>query len=143
LYSMNRRLGQIEMELRNLFEMRIAGQILPIDGNNPQEVYEEYKSKKEAEKYSIQNKVKKLQLDDQEWKNKASNFFEDCCNAKYKFLHAEEEKQYLFLNRITSNVFLDEKKLIVTHKIPFTYLLKSDSHPNLLPRQDSDLEPSS
>lgn len=133
LDTMNRRTGQIDTELKNLFEMRVAGQIAAIDGKSPQEVYEEYTTKKEQERKNVLGAIAKLEMDSQDWKQKASNFFSDCCNAETKFLDADDEKQYLFLRRITSNAFLDNKQLIVTHQIPFNYLLKTIEHPSGLP----------
>ncbi len=56
-------------------------------------------------------------------RKKASNFFSDCCNATTKFLEAKEDKQFKFLRRITSNVLLDNRKLVVTHQFPFNYLV--------------------
>ena len=125
LDSVNRRLGQIDTELKNLFEMRVSGKITAIGDKSPDEVYEEYTVKKEFERKSLLEAKKKLENNDQAWKQKASNFFSDCCNATNKFLKATEEKQYLFLRRITSNVLLDNKQLVVTHQFPFSYLLKS------------------
>ncbi|MBI3887589.1 hypothetical protein HY310_00795 [Candidatus Microgenomates bacterium] len=129
---MNRRLGQIETELHNLFEMRISGQITQIGDKTPDQVYNEYKTKKEFERKTIQESRAKLEQGNQDWKKKASDFFSDCCNAESKFLAAKEEKQYLFLRRVTSNLFLDDKQLIVTHKTPFCYLLKQADHPDWL-----------
>lgn len=141
LESMNRRLGQIDTELKNLFEMKIAGKISPMDSKNPEEVYEDYRIKKELERKKILDAKKKLEENSLEWQQKASNFFLDCTNATNKFLKAHEEKQYQFLRSVSSNLFLKDKKVIVTHKTPFSYLLNWPSHPKMLPGLDSNQEP--
>ncbi|OGM54632.1 hypothetical protein A3F62_04875 [Candidatus Woesebacteria bacterium RIFCSPHIGHO2_12_FULL_44_11] len=130
--SMNRRLGQIETELKNLFEMRIAGKILPMDGKTSDQVYEEYRLKKEVERKNILIAKKKLEENSQEWRQKASNFLSLCQNATNQFLKAQEEKQYLFLRKISSNLFLKDKEVIVTHRFPFSGLLEITSHPTVL-----------
>src|SRR4030043_974469 len=130
---MNRQLGQIETELRNLFEMRIAGKIVPIDGKTGDQIYEEYRIKKEAERKKILEARQKLEENSLEWKQKASNFYSDCTNATKKFLKAKEEKQHQFLRAISSNYFLNDKKVIVTHKTPFSELVKFNQRPSVLP----------
>jgi len=75
-------------------------------------------------KQKILQAKKKIEENSRDWKRKASDFFSDCCNATNKFLHATEEKQYLFLRKITSDVLLDNKQLVVTHQFPFSGLLK-------------------
>ena len=137
LDSMNRRIGQIETELKNLFEMRISGQIVPIADKNPQEVYEEYKAKKEQERKNLFETKAKLEQNNLDWEKKASNFFLLCTEATNRFLAADEEKQYLFLRQITSNVLLNNKKLEVTHQFPFNYLVKQPDHPDWLKTWDS------
>ena len=132
LESMNRRLGQIDTELKNLFELRIAGKILPMDSKSAEEVYENYQLKKEVERKNILKAKKQLEENSLEWRKKASNFFLDCTDATNKFLKAKEEKQCNFLRAITSNLFLKDKQLIVTHKTPFSYLLNLNTHPTLL-----------
>lgn len=124
LDTMNKRLGQIDSELKNLFEMRIAGKIRPIGEKSPDEVYEDYCSDKEQEVKQLKQSKVKLESNSVDLLKKASNFYLDCCNATNKFLRAAEEKQYLFLRKITSNVLLDNKQLVVTHQFPFSYLLK-------------------
>lgn len=131
--SMNRRLGQIETELKNLFEMRIAGKIVPMDGKTADQVYEEYRLKKEIEQKNILSAKHKLEENSLEWQEKASNFFLNCTNATNKFLKAKEAKQHNFLRKISSNLFLKDKEVIVTHKFPFSELLKITSHPTVLP----------
>ena len=130
--SMNRRLGQIETELKNLFEMKVAGKIIPMGGKNPDEVYEDYRIKKQMEKNKILEAKKKLEENSLEWKEKASNFFSDCTNATNKFLKAKEEKQHNFLRKISSNLFLEDKKVIVTHKFPFSELVEFNQRPSVL-----------
>lgn len=134
LSSINRRLGQIELELKNLFELRIAGKILPLGDNNPDEIYADYLLEKEIEKKKLLESKKRIENNNGEWKQKASNFFSLCQNAENQFLKATEEKQYLFLSKITSNLFLDNRRLIVTHQFPFSALVKQAGHPNWLPR---------
>ena len=130
LHNINIRLGQIDSELRNLFEMRIAGKIEPLEGKTPEEVYEEYRFKKKIEHNKLLAVKKKIEENNKDWKRKASNFFSLCIDATNRFKDAFEDKQYLFLQRITSNVFLDEKQLVVTHQFPFSGLLKNDTHPS-------------
>ncbi len=124
LDSINRRLGQIDTELKNLFEMRVAGQIYATEDKTPDEVYEEYRLKKEAERKNLLKSKVQLEGNGTELKKKASNFFSDCCNATTKFLDATDDKRFKFLRRITSNVLLDNKQLVVTHQFPFNFLLK-------------------
>ncbi|HUD44422.1 MAG TPA: hypothetical protein VMR41_02680, partial [Patescibacteria group bacterium] len=64
-----------------------------------------------------------------------------CCDATNKFLRATEEQQYLFLRAVSSDLFLDNKNLIITHKFPFSEIAKRDTHLLVLPREDSNLEP--
>ena len=123
LDSINRRLGQIDTELKNLFEMRVSGQIYATEDKTPDEIYEEYRQKKDFERKNLLKSKVQLENDGLGLKKKASNFFSDCCNATTKFLAAKEDKQFKFLRRITSNVLLDNKKLVVTHQFPFNYLL--------------------
>lgn len=123
LDSLNRRLGQIDTELKNLFEMRVSGQIYATEDKTPDEIYEEYRQKKDFERKNLLKSRLQLENDGLGLKKKASNFFSDCCNATTKFRAAKEDKQFRFLRRITSNVLLDEKKLVVTHQFPFNYLL--------------------
>ncbi len=124
LHNINIRLGQVDTEMRNLFEMRMGGRIAALGNQTPEQVFEEYKLKKDIEHQKLLQARKKIEEGSKDWKQKASNFFSDCCDATNKFLHAKEDKQYLFLRRITSNVFLDNKQLIVTHQFPFSGLLK-------------------
>lgn len=128
LRSINIRLGQIDTELRNLFELRIAGKIEPFEGRTPEQVYEEYRLKRETERKKLISKKAQIEANNREWKQKASNFFSLCVDATNRFLKAKEEQQYLFLRKITSNVFLDNKKLVVTHQFPFSGLLRKDSY---------------
>jgi DNA invertase Pin-like site-specific DNA recombinase len=128
LHRINIRLGQIDAELKNLFEMRIAGKIETFDGKTQDEVYEDYKFKKQLERKKLLKQKQQIEENNKDWKQKASNFFSDCCDATNKFVKAAEEKQYRFLRRITSNVVLDEKKLVVSHQFPFSLLLKLNGH---------------
>jgi len=134
--SINRRLGQIDSELTNLFEMRLADKILPLGDKNPDQVYEEYKSKKENERKSLLRSKAQFENSGTEWKSKSSNFFSDCTNATNKFLKATEEKQHQFLRAITSNAFLIDKKVEISHKLPFSYLVDFNAHPSVLPLKD-------
>lgn len=131
--NINKRLGQIDTELTNLFEMRIAGSITSIGDKSADQVYEGYKQKKEFERQQLMEAKAKLESGDPQWQEKASNFFSLCCNATNLFLKADEPQQYQFLNRLTSNVLLDDKKLVVTHKFPFSLLVQQGTHPFVQP----------
>ncbi len=141
LNNINRRLGQIDTELTNLFEMRLAGAITSMGDKSPDQVYEDYKRKKELERTQLTETKGKLENGDTQWEQKASNFFSLCCNATNRFLEAKESEQYQFLRVITSNVLLDNKKVIVTHKMPFSWLAQKSTHPQVLRGEDSNLEP--
>ena len=141
LVNISKRIGQIDTELKNLFEMRIAGKITAIGDKSPDEVYEEYKQKKENDRIQLlgtQNKLEKNSLD---WQKKASNFFLLCQNAEKYFLKAKELPQYLFLRKVSSNLFLTNKEVVVEHRFPFSYLVELNTHPSRLPRVDSNHEP--
>ena len=102
---------------------------------------EEYKMKKEIERQELLQVKEKMADGSKDWQQKASNFFSLCCNATNEFLRAKEDKQYLFLRKITSNVFLDNKQLIFTHEYPFSQLAKRGTHPSVLRDEDSNLGP--
>ena len=110
----------------------LLGRILPLGDKNPDEIYADYLLQKEVEKKRLIDSKHKIENNNGEWKQKASDFFILCQNATDLFLKATEEKQYLFLKRITSDLFLDNSQLIVTHQFPFSALLKQADHPNLL-----------
>ena len=141
LHNINMRLGQIERELKNLFEMRLSGSITSMSDKSADEVYEEYKQKKEFEKMQLQSTKNKLEQNSLDWRKKASNFFLLCQNAKKYFLEAEEMQQYLFLRKVSSNLFLTNRELVVEHQFPFSYLVEMNAHPTGLPRVDSNHEP--
>lgn len=132
LNNIHTRLGQVESELRNLFEMRMAGKITSLGDNSPDQVFEEYKLKKEIERQKLLEAQKRIESGNKDWREKASNFFLLCCDATNKFLRATEEQQYLFLRTISSDLFLDNKRLIVTHQFPFSEMAKRINHPGLL-----------
>jgi site-specific DNA recombinase len=126
LSNANKRLGQIDTELTNLFEMRISGKIHSTADKTSDDIYEEYRQKKEHERKSLLVTKNKLEDESFDLTKKASNFFSLCCDATNKFLDATEEKQFNFVKAITSNVLLDNKELIVTHQSPFDVLAKWD-----------------
>jgi len=130
---MNMRIGQIDTEMKNLFEMRVAGKIVAMGEKSPDEVYEEYMLKKEIDRKTILKSQKKLLEGNDDWKQKASNFFSYCCDATNHFMNAKEDKQYTFLRKVSSNLFLDNKQLVVAHQFPFSALLNLGSYPTMLP----------
>lgn len=132
LENITRRLGQIDTELQNLFEMRISNKI-PLMGNKtPEDTFEEMRLKKEFERNRLLEAKSKLENDNDKWKEKASNFLSYCINATNLFLEAEEQKQYLFLRKISSNLFLGNKKVVVTYQFPFSELAKRSDRLSLL-----------
>lgn len=133
------RLGQIDSELRNLFTSKLRGEIPVIEGHNPENVYQEYRLKLEMEHKKLSQAKKKIEEGSKDWKQKASNFFSLCVDATNLFLKANDDKRFPFLKKITSNVFLDNRKLVVTHQFPFSEMAKRTSHPGLLLREDSNL----
>lgn len=132
LGNIHRRVGQVDAELRNLFEMRIAGNVMPLGDKTSEQVYEEYKIRKEMERDKLLESAKKIEDGNKDWHVKASNFFLLCCDATNKFLKASEEQQYLFLRAVSSNLFLDYKSVVVTHQFPFSEVSKLLDHPGVL-----------
>ena len=84
--SMNRRLGQIETELINLFEMKVAGKIMPMGGKNPDDVYEDYRIKKQMQNNKIQKTKKKLEKNIMDIKNLKAGFLGFLLKSCYCFL---------------------------------------------------------
>lgn len=132
LHSISKRLGQLENELHKLFDAYIGEKIVSIGERTAEQVYDEFKLRKEIERDTLLKRKKLILEDSDEWKEKASNFFSLCVDAKNRFLNATEEKQANFLRTITSNVLLDNKQLVVTHQFPFSVLIKSSDRTNLL-----------
>lgn len=132
LKQMNLRLGQIDAEVKNLFEMRVAGKIVAIGEKTPDEVYEEYMTKKDIERKNILKAQKNLLEGNDDWKQKASNFFSYCNNATYQFKKAKEDKQYNFVRKVSSNLLLNERKIDITHRFPFSELALWNAHPTVL-----------
>ena len=130
--GINIRLGQIDSELRSIFQTFIRRQIPSFEGRTPQQIYEEERLKLEVEQRKLLQTKKKLEEGSQEWKRKSSNFLSDCINATNLFLEAKDDKRFRFLNRVTSNVFLSEKKLLVSHKFPFSEMAKYKGHEQML-----------
>ncbi len=122
--AINRRLGQLDTELKNLFEMRMRGQIYSMGDKSADEVYEGYRMEKENERKRLVISKEKLLQSNGDWKKKASNFFLMLNDAVNRFLNAAQEKQFNFLNKVTSNLLLLDKNIIVTHKFPFSELQK-------------------
>lgn len=132
LENITRRLGQVDNEARKLFDAYISGRVMAIGERSSEQVYEEFRLKKEYERDQLSIQRDKLLNDSDDWKEKASNFFSLCVDAKNRFLSAPEEKQVDFLKVITSNVLLDNKQLVVAHQFPFSALLKSSERTSLL-----------
>ncbi|MGH7203708.1 MAG: recombinase family protein [Candidatus Levyibacteriota bacterium] len=141
LTSIHIRLGQVDTALRNLFEMRMTGKLTSLGNKTPEEVFEEYKLKHEIERQKLVEAERKLEDGNKDWRQRASNFFLLCCDATNKFLKADEDKQYLFLRAVSSDLFLDNKNLVVTHQFPFSELTKLARHPGVLRDKDSNLGP--
>ncbi len=112
--------------------MRMSGKITSMGNKTPDEIFEEYKMKKEVERQKLLEAQKKIEGGSRDWREKASNFFLLCCDATNKFLRATEEQQYHFLRAVSSDLFLDNKKVVVTHQFPFSELLKKHDHPGML-----------
>ncbi len=89
------------------------------------------KSKSELElddeRKKLTEKKNKLLSNNQDWKQKASNFFLTLIDAKNKFLEANQEKQYASVRRVSSNLLLLNKSVIVEDKTPYSYLLNYQS----------------
>lgn len=132
LENINRRLGQLDSELHKLFESYLSGKIISMGDRTAEQVYEEFKFKKESERNVLLTRKETLLSESDDWKEKASNFFSVCINATNRFLNASDEKKAEFLRIITSNLFLDNKQLTVTHQFPFSALVKSHDHTSLL-----------
>lgn len=123
------RLGQIDQELRGLFQSLIRGQIPTIEGRTSQQIYEEEKMKLEMEQRKLVQAKLRIEEGSKEWKQKASNFFSLCLDATNLFLNAEDDKRFNFLRKTTSNLFLDNKQLVVTHQFPFSEMAKRATYP--------------
>ena len=134
--GINIKLGQVDVTLRGLFQSYIRGQIPSYEGRTPQQIYEEERLKLEVEQKKLLHTKKKLEEGSEEWKQKSSNFLSDCINATNLFLEAKDDKRFRFLNRVTSNVFLDDRKLAITHKFPFSEMANRTAHPGLLATWD-------
>lgn len=124
------RLGQVDQELRGLFQSLIKGQIPTFEGRNPQQIYEEEKMKLEMEQKKLIQARTRIEEGSKEWKQKASNFFSLCLDATNLFLAAKDDKRFNFLRKTTSNVLLDDRKLVVTHQFPFSEMAKRGGHPS-------------
>lgn len=130
--GINIKLGQVNATLRDLFQSFIRRQIPSYEGRTPQQIYDEERLKLEVEQKKLLQTKKKLEEGSEEWKRKSSNFLSDCINATNLFLEAKDDKRFRFLNRVTSNVFLNEKKLLVSHKFPFSEMAKYRGHEQML-----------
>lgn len=134
--SINIKLGQVDAALQGLFQSLIRKQIPSYQGRTPQQIYDEERLKLEVEQKKLLQTKKKLDEGSEEWKQKSSNFLSDCINATNLFLEAKDDKRFRFLNRVTSNVFLNEKKLLVSHKFPFSEMAKYRGHEQMLRAYD-------
>ena len=130
--SISMRLGQIETELHRLLDMHLAGTLPQFAGKTSDEVYTEIRHKKELEKEDLLKNRDGLLKDTSVWKEKASNFFLLCIDAQKQFTDSSDEQKARFLKEVTSNVFLNNKTLEITHRFPFSEMLKIDRRTGVL-----------
>ena len=127
--NLNRRLGQLQSQEDTLLTLLLEKKI-------SQEIYDERLKLIKSERGGINQKLSELENSQNNWIEESLNLLKACQDAKNKFWQAEKPERVEFLQLLSLNLFLKDRKVIVTHQMPFDVVAKYASRPNWLERWD-------